>query len=154
MVPYHRPVLLEVTHETDLTYDTTINESVMELRVCPTQVGDQHRLSFDLAIGPATQVSSYFDWLDNLVHAFTIVGYHDHLRIVATSVVETDRQPVNLYELNDPWPPAGVDADYTLYDFLQFGGPIVDVPELRALRDELDPREGTSLASCCARRWT
>ena len=135
-------MLLEVTHETDLTYDGTINESVMELRVCPAQVQDQHRLSFDLAIGPATQVSSYFDWLDNLVHAFTVVGYHDHLRIVATSVVETDREAANLAFVNDPWPLQIDDADYTLYDFLQFGGPVVDAPELRALRDELDPKEG------------
>ena len=135
-------MLLEVTHETDLVYDGTINESVMELRVCPAQAEDQHRLSFDLAIGPPTQVSGYFDWLDNLVHAFTVVGYHDRLKIVATSVVETDREAVNLYTVNDPWPLTNLDADYVLYDFLQFGGPVVDAPSLRALRDELNPQPG------------
>ncbi len=84
-------MLLEFTHTTELTYGDHIHDSAMELRVCPSQVGDQHRLSFDLAIGPPAQVHSYFDWLDNHVHAFTVNGYHKRIQIAATSVVETDR---------------------------------------------------------------
>ena len=45
-------MLLRVTHTTDLTYSDLISESVMELRMCPRQEGDQHRLAFTLAIGP------------------------------------------------------------------------------------------------------
>ncbi|MBV8780975.1 MAG: transglutaminase family protein, partial [Phycisphaerae bacterium] len=84
-------MLLKVTHQTDLNYSGLISESVMELRVTPRQDMDQHRLSFDLAIGPSTSVTSYFDWLGNTVHAFAVSPFHKQIRIVATSVVETDR---------------------------------------------------------------
>ena len=65
-------MLLKLTHTTDLVYSDLISESVMELRMCPRQEEDQFRLSFLLAIGPKTSVTSYFDWLDNTVHAFTV----------------------------------------------------------------------------------
>jgi transglutaminase-like putative cysteine protease len=80
-------MLLKVTHTTDLSYTDLISESVMELRMCPRQEGDQHRLSFNLAIGPRTSVTSYFDWLGNTVHAFTVNKFHRQIRIVATSVI-------------------------------------------------------------------
>ena len=84
-------MLLKITHQTDLSYTDLISESVMELRMAPRQEQDQHRLSFTLGVGPPTSAFSYFDWLGNSVHAFTVNSFHDHIRIVATSVVETDR---------------------------------------------------------------
>ena len=69
-------MLLQLTHTTDLTYSDLISESVMELRMCPRQEGDQHRLSFTLAIGPRTGVTPYFDWLGNSVHSFTVNKFH------------------------------------------------------------------------------
>ena len=45
-------MLIQLTHHTELTYTDMISESVMELRVAPRQEQYQHRLSFDLAIGP------------------------------------------------------------------------------------------------------
>ena len=147
-------MLLEFTHTTELTYTDHIHDSAMELRVCPSQVGDQHRLSFDLAIGPAAQVHSYFDWLDNHVHAFTVNGYHDRIRMVATSVVETDRpeQPIDwLDTLPDTWPLDGVDGEYQHYDFLQFGGLVKDTPLLRQLVDHIAPRDGEPAGSLLRR---
>src|ERR1700722_5033083 len=85
------PMLLKIVHATDLRYSDLISESIMELRMVPRQEQDQHRLSFELAIGPTTGVSSYFDWLGNTVHTFSVNGFHEQIRIVATSVVETDR---------------------------------------------------------------
>ena len=97
-------MLLKITHTTDLTYSEPISESVMELRMLPRQEQDQRRLSFSLAIGPATAPSSYFDWLGNTVHAFTINDFHDRIKIVATSVVETERPSESACDLTDPWP--------------------------------------------------
>src|SRR5881394_3899684 len=116
-------MLLKITHQTDLTYSEPISESVMELRMAPRQEEGQHRLSFNLGIGPQTSVTSYFDWMGNTVHAFTINGFHRQIRIVATSVVETDRPGVDPNTLPDVWPVAGGDADYALYDYLQFSAP-------------------------------
>ncbi len=47
----------------------------MELRMAPLQEQYQHRLSFGLDIGPATSVKSYFDWLGNTIHAFSINAF-------------------------------------------------------------------------------
>src|SRR3954470_21244051 len=78
-------MLLKITHTTNLTYNDAISESVMELRMTPRQEQDQRRLSYNLAIGPATAPSGYFDWLGNTVNAFTINDFHDRIKIVATS---------------------------------------------------------------------
>src|SRR2546421_7553181 len=101
-------MLLKLTHETELAYSAPINETVMELRMAPRQEQDQHRLSFRLAIGPAAPVTGYFDWLGNLVHAFTINAHHERIRIVATSVVQTNRPLSDPSALPDRWP---IDAD-------------------------------------------
>src|SRR6476620_10008497 len=121
-------MLLKITHQTDLTYSDYISESVMELRVAPRQEQDQHRLSFDLALGPQTSVTSYFDWLGNTVHAFTVNDFHNRIEIVATSVVETDRPPLNAADLPDTWPIQQNEQRYELYDFLQFNRPVDDSP--------------------------
>ncbi len=130
-------MLIELTHTTELTYDEPIRQSQMELRVCPAQLGDQVRLSFDLAIGPATQVHGYFDWLDNHVHAFGIDGWHNRIRIDATSIVQTTRidEPVeSLSDLPDVWPTENVDDGYAMYDFLTLDGPLKPSEAARATR--------------------
>ena len=76
-------MLLKLTHTTDLTYSDLISESTMELRMAPRQEQDQHRLSFTLALGPPAAALSYFDWLANTVHAFTVTSFHKQIRIVA-----------------------------------------------------------------------
>src|SRR5688572_11840366 len=144
-------MLLKITHTTDLTYSDLISESVMELRMAPMVSQDQHRLSFILSIGPATQAHSYFDWLGNLVHSFTVNAFHKQIRIVATSVVETDRPRSEVERFADAWPVPASDYDYSVYDYLQFGGPIVDSPKLRELVDLLRPQPGASLGELALR---
>src|SRR5436853_5155702 len=99
-------MLLKITHTTDLNYSDAISQSIMELRMMPRQEADQHRLGFNLAIGPATSTLSYFDWLGNTVHGFTINALHQQIRIVATSVVETERGDLDVNALPDKWPVA------------------------------------------------
>lgn len=142
-------MLLRITHETNLSYDDLISESAMELRMAPRQESDQHRLSFQLAIGPAAAVSSYFDWLGNTVHTFSINPFHQQIRILATTVVETDRTVPDIWGMPDVWPIAREQLDYTMYDYLQFSGPIVDSAELRQAAESLRPRDGTNLAKLC-----
>jgi transglutaminase-like putative cysteine protease len=141
-------MLLKITHTTDLGYSQPISESVMELRVVPRQEQDQRRLSFNLAIGPSTSTLSYFDWLGNTVQAFTINAFHDQIKIVASSIVETARTPALP---NDPWPIAPAALDFTMYDFLDFGGPIVDSAGLREVVEQLQPRTDEPLAGLAQR---
>src|SRR5437762_3076815 len=144
-------MLLRLTHTTDLVYSDLISESAMELRMAPRQEDDQHRLSFTLAIGPTAPATSYFDWLGNTVHAFTINPFHKQVRIVATSVVETNRPQLDVATLPDRWPVCPGDCDYTVYDFLQFGGPVVDSPLLRNLAAELRATDGMPLGELASR---
>jgi transglutaminase-like putative cysteine protease len=144
-------MLLKITHNTDLTYTEPISESVMELRMVPRQEQDQRRLSFRLAIGPATTPSTYFDWLGNTVHAFTINDFHDRIKIVTTSVVETDRATIDARELPDIWPVRPDTTQYALFDFLEFGGPVDDPPALRQLVEQLYPFEGIQLGELAMR---
>src|SRR5579862_2107443 len=131
-------MLLKITHQTDLKYSDLISESIMELRMCPRQEQDQHRLSFDLAIGPPTGISSYFDWLGNTVHTFSVNSFHRQIQIVTMSVVETDRPRKEPERFADKWPISPDAYDYWVYDYLQFGGPIVDSPHLQDLTRILD----------------
>jgi len=138
-------MLMKLIHTTDLSYSDLISESVMELRMTPRQEQDQHRLSFSLAIGPPATATSYFDWLGNTVHTFNVNRFHRRIQIVATSVVETDRPRKEPERYKDRWPIANVESDYANYDYLQFGGPVVDSPQLRQLVELLAPREGASM---------
>jgi transglutaminase-like putative cysteine protease len=143
-------MLLRIVHRTDLKYSDMISESIMELRMVPRQEQDQHRLSFDLAIGPPTSISSYFDWLGNTVHTFSVNGFHNEIRIAATSVIETDRPRKQPERFADIWPMAG-GYDYSIYDYLQYGGPVVDSPQLREITEILSPKQGMSMGELALR---
>src|SRR5205807_424867 len=109
----------------------------------------QHRLSFELSIGPTTSVNSYFDWLGNAVHTFTINSFHRELKIAATSVVETERLAADPLTAAAPWPCDNY--DYTCWDYLQFGGPITDSPALRELAASLELTKGMSFGQVVGR---
>jgi transglutaminase-like putative cysteine protease len=143
-------MLLRLTHETDLRYSDLISESVVELRVAPRQEQDQHRLSFDLAIGPPARAISYFDWLGNTVHAFNVNPFHDRIRVVASSVVETDRPRKEPERFKDTWPVPAT-HDFRNLDYLRFGGPVVDSPALQRLVEIVAPQPGTSLGELALR---
>jgi len=144
-------MLLKIVHQTEINYSDLISESVMELRMQPRQEQDQHRLSFSLSIGPPTSVSSYFDWLGNTVHAFSISAFHEQVRIVATSVLETDRPRAAIDQFNDTWPVSPAELDYALYDYLTFGGPVVPCASLTELAALLSPTPGMSMGELALR---
>jgi transglutaminase-like putative cysteine protease len=85
------------------------------------------------------------------VHAFTINAFHRQIRIVATSVVETERATMDPRELPDVWPTEVGRMDYALYDYLAFRGPVCDSPLLRQVIDQLHFRPGERLGSVAMR---
>src|SRR5258706_10921049 len=133
---------LKIPHETDLACSAPIRETVMELRMAPRQEQDQHRLSFRLAIGPAAPVTGYFDWLGNLVHAFTINAFHERIRIVATSVVETDRPAIDVAGLAGRWPIGVTGLGFAGRGSLRVGGSGGDGPGLRGVAESAKPGAG------------
>lgn len=107
--------------------------------MAPLQEQYQHRLSFGLDIGPATAVKSYFDWLGNTIHAFSINAMHSQIQIIANSIVQTDARNTRLEALPDIWI-RDANFDFTFCDFLLFGGKIVDCPQLRELAEQAIPK--------------
>ncbi len=79
------------------------------------------------------------------MHTFSISAFHRVIRIVATSVVETDRTAPLEGAVLDRWPLPESVYDTTTYDYLQFDGPITHSPELAALVNEIRPKEGSPL---------
>ena len=114
------------------------------------QEQDQHRLPSIWPSGP-TAVTSYFDWLGNLVHVYTVGAFHRNVRIIATSIVETHRARVDPASLSDRWPVATGD-DYTVYDYLPLRRPSSSTsPQLRELIALLKPTQGMSLGDLAIR---
>jgi transglutaminase-like putative cysteine protease len=85
------------------------------------------------------------------VHAFTVNQFHRQIRIVATSVVETDRPRKEVEKFSDTWPIARERQDYPPFDYLHFGGPVIDTPQLRDIVKVLEAREDMSLGELALR---
>jgi transglutaminase-like putative cysteine protease len=137
-------MLLLFNHTTDLQYDEPIGESVMELRVCPTQSRGQRRLAFDLHVTPPATPTSYNDWQNNVVHALTVNQPHRRVRVRATSLVETQAAVDPVKPLMYPVQPAVV--PFALQDFLSFGGPIVRSDKLREHADSIEAKPGEPIS--------
>ena len=87
-----------IRHLTTFTYDASIAESVMELRMRPATAGGQRCLQFDVTVDPGSRVFAFQDSLGNWVHHFNVPQRHERLSITAQSQVDLDAPP--------PVPPA------------------------------------------------
>lgn len=122
---------LQIEHRFAFEYDGFISESFLELRLQPKTGPHQTVHSFVLAVGPPTRVHRYTDWNDNLTHHLTVTKFHDRIEVASDSLVETHPQTADLAALDEPVPEG--DPAYTLLDFLDFNGPVLLTPGLRAL---------------------
>lgn len=128
-------MLIDIVHTTRFSYDAPIVESVMETHLEPRNDAFQRRLFHQLEVRPATRVQRYQDGFGNGVSCFTVLQPHAELIVTASSRVET--------LLANPFEPPGrpeppldpVEA----WPFLQFGGPVLDLPEVRALAARCGP---------------
>ena len=89
-------MILEIQHETHLSYSEPVTESITEVRMEPVNDTDQSCRSFHLAVSPATGVFRYQDGFGNRVHTFNIRAAHGEVRILAASVVEVSPRPHTL----------------------------------------------------------
>ncbi|MEN3330772.1 MAG: hypothetical protein V7641_137 [Blastocatellia bacterium] len=77
-----------ISHTTRFRYSATVSESVMELRMQPRSEGAQRCLSFELSLSPKARVTSYRDYLGNIVHHFDVPGRHAQLVVKTSAIVE------------------------------------------------------------------
>ena len=70
----------------------------------PRIEGAQRCLSFELSLSPKARVTSYRDYLGNIVHHFDIPGRHSKLTLTAEAHVEcTPPAPLPYTLGDDPW---------------------------------------------------
>jgi transglutaminase-like putative cysteine protease len=112
---------LEVVHSTRLTYDQPVAETHMELRLSPRDGAGATVERFELRVEPRSPVRTHRDGFGNLVHRFNHVPAHDHVEVLARSVVATGEGIV------DP------EQTELAEDLLQFRAPVLDIPGVRAL---------------------
>jgi transglutaminase-like putative cysteine protease len=136
-------MILEIQHETRLTYSEPVTESVVEVRMEPASDADQSCRSFHLAVSPPTGVFRYQDGFGNRVHHFNVLPGHAEIRVLAASVVETHPRPRDLGQCQANWP---IDAEaLELLDFKQVRGPTGPTPLLQPVLEALAPRPGAGL---------
>jgi transglutaminase-like putative cysteine protease len=145
-------MILEVQHETRLTYSEPVTEAVVEVRMEPASDADQSCHSFHLATTPAGAVPVRFqDGLGNRIHTFNLLAAHREIRILAAGIVETHRQPRDLSASRATFPLDRDQLDWTVLGFLKFRGPVRQTPLLEPLREALRPQAGTRVADLVLR---
>ncbi len=144
-------MILEVQHETRLTYSEPVTESLTELRMEPVSDADQSCRSFHLAVHPSAGLFRYQDGFGNSVHHFNLLPPHEEVRILAASVVETHPRPRDLAGSRATYPLDLAETDLGVHDFLKFRGPVRPTPRLAPLLEALRPRPGASVAELAVR---
>ena len=139
-------MILEVQHETRLTYSEPVTESITELRMEPASGADQSCRSFHLAVSPPAALHRYQDGFGNHVHHFNLLPPHAEVRVLAASVVETHPGPRDLLSSRAVYPLDPGDGELEVLDFLKFRGPVRHTPRLDPLLQDLRPRHGLRLA--------
>lgn len=111
---------LSVRHVTTFEYAGPVRDSVNEVRLCPRTDAGQSCVDFKLVTDPPSEVRSYIDCFDNIVHTFDVAEAHERLAITATSRVLTqDIDPAALAMLPDPYIPLTLERAGWLIDYLQ-----------------------------------
>lgn len=111
---------LSVKHVTTFEYAGLVRDSVNEVRLCPRTDISQSCIDFRLTTNPLSDVRSYIDSFDNVVHTFDVSEPHDRLVITATSRVLTQEiDPAERSLLPDRYQPFTLERAGNLIDYVQ-----------------------------------
>jgi len=130
-------MIVSIQHEIAISYSSNVSESVMDVRLTPQTDGHQTLRKFNLVVDPDVPVLVHFDWQDNRVHQFSIVGSHDRSVIVTNSTIEIHPRRWQLDRYNDLRPILAFDRRYQ--DFLLPHGPVQFDSGLAQLAREMCP---------------
>jgi transglutaminase-like putative cysteine protease len=144
-------MILEVQHETKLTYSEPVTEAITEVRMEPVSSPDQSCRSFHLGVSPTTGMFRYQDGFGNHAHHFNLMAPHREFRILAASIVETHPRIPDLSASQVVWPLDPDQVPLDCLDFLVFRGPIRPTPRLAPLIEGLQPQPGQRVADLVLR---
>ena len=138
-------MILEVQHETNLTYSRAVAEWVAEFRLEPVSDPNQTCHSFHLKCSQPTTVFGYQDGFGNRVHHFNLRTPRPEVRVLAASLVETHPAPCDLSASKATYPVPLEGSPLDTLDFLQFRGPVTQTPRLTPVLTTLQPAGVCSL---------
>jgi transglutaminase-like putative cysteine protease len=147
-------VILEVQHETRLSYSEPATEAIAEVRMEPISDATQSCRSFALDVSPSTGVFRYQDGFGNRVHHFNVLVPHVELTMRAASIVETYPPMRSLEESEARWPVSLERGGLDLYDFLHLRGPVTPTAKLQPLVESLGPSDAEPLPAIVHRVCT
>jgi len=84
---------LRIRHVTGFTYEGQAHASYNEARLTPMTLPWQVTLFSQVEVHPAASTYRYYDYWGTLVTAFDLQRQHGELKVVSSSLVETDTPP-------------------------------------------------------------
>ncbi len=135
-------MILEIQHETRLTYSQPVAEWLSELRLEPLSDANQSCQTFSLTVTGNPQFFRYMDGFGNRVHHFNLMNPALELQALAASVVETHPQEIDWGTSRSTWPLNPEQHCIECMDFLRPGGPITQTSRLIPVLNMVEPKEG------------
>src|SRR5262249_48479349 len=139
-------MILEVQHETRLSYSEPVTEAVAEMRMEPVSDLDQSCHSFHLKVSPTAEMFNYQDGFGNRVHHFSLLPAHEEVLVLAANVVETHRHQRDPLSSRATFPLTPEQIDLEGHSYLEFGGPVTRTPLLTPVLNAVAPKAGQALA--------
>lgn len=135
-------MILEIQHETCFEYTSPIREWLAEFRMEPVSDQRQRCHSFQLAVSQASGQSNYVDGFGNRVHHFNIVSPNQLVRVLSSSVVETEHLQVHPMYSEVDFPMDHSRLPLEALGYLQLSGPTAHNPLLDEVIESLRPVPG------------
>lgn len=144
-------MILEIQHETHLSYTEPVTESIAEVRMEPVSEAGQRCHSFHLSVTPSTGIFRYADGFGNRVHHFNVLPPHREMRVLAASIVETATRRVSLADSTARYPLDPSSQPLDLLEYLSLRGPVRHTARLDPILETLKPGEGQPLGQVIER---
>ncbi|MFK4088030.1 transglutaminase domain-containing protein [Kribbella sp. NPDC020789] len=143
---------LRVVHTTGYRYDGPVAQSYNEARLTPRSDDRQNLMVARLETVPATRAYKYTDYWGTEVNAFDLFTPHTELKVIASSVVETTRQP--LPEVDATWNQVRSPESVDLYaEYLEFTTYVPKHRELTSVARELRKGRTPQEAVLAVSKW-
>ncbi|MCX7664865.1 MAG: transglutaminase family protein [Gemmataceae bacterium] len=135
-------MILEVQHETIIDYSHPVREWLTELRMEPLSDAFQRCHSFQIDVSEPATLFRYVDGFGNRVHHFNLLAPKQQIRILAASVVVTERSDNDPMRSQATFPLHSDLLDTETLDYLPFHGPVRETPLLAPHLEALKPNPG------------
>lgn len=133
-------MILEIQHETCLEYTSPIREWLAEFRMEPVSDRRQRCHLFQMSVSQPVNVSNYIDGFGNRVHHFNLVAPKKNVKILSSSVVETEDLQIHPMWSQVPFPMDRSLLPLDALAYLDLRGPVTSTPLLTEMLNRVSPQ--------------